>query len=670
MLEVVDPVIRILALSVLAACGPSDGPGPDGASGPAALMDFTRPTLYAAPFPADDLLRAGGVDLSKAPNPDGVPYGASVLDALAGVPGFGRTSGIFFTFDRSLGTVALGVHDTVAADAPVRLVALEGPDAGTLVPVDVRFQDFPGPFADPWLLSLVPLQGYPLHPSTRYAAVVLQALGDDSGAELRAAPQVLELARGEVPAGMTAADAASWTGALHTLEELGVPAADIASFTVFTTWDPVADFAAVVADAAARPVPAPLEPWVLTDTFDDYCVFETTVAMPVYQQGEPPYTTGGGWTPGSEGGATWQRDAVSRLWLTVPRAAPAGPLPVAVMSRTGGGGDNPLVERGPRLVAGGSAAEPGTGPALTFARAGWVGMSVDGPHGGPRNVTGGDEQFLMFNIPNPLATRDNVRQSALELALLPDIADGLDLDASACPGAPALLELDTASMALMGHSMGATIAPLVLAVQPRFGAAILSGAGGSYIHNIVHKLSPIEVRPIADALLNYPARGLTLHEHDPFLSLVQWAAEPADPPTFADVAAEEGAADVLMVQGIVDTYILPPMANATSLSLGLDLAGPALDEGDPRLDAFASLESVLELVGGRALDLPLWGNGPRGGTRVVVQQLEDGIEDGHEVVFQTEPPKHQLRCFLESHRAGEAVVVVGGAPEDPCSTSR
>ena len=54
-------------------------------------------------------------------------------------------------------------------------------------------------------------------------------------------------------------------------------------------------------------------------------------------------------------------------------------------------------------------------------------------------------------------------------------------------------------------------------------------------------------------------------------------------------------------------------------------------------------------------------------TAVVVQHPEDGIQDGHEVVFQTEPPKHQYRCFLASFAAGKTPVVPPDAAADaPC----
>jgi hypothetical protein len=106
-----------------------------------------------------------------------------------------------------------------------------------------------------------------------------------------------------------------------------------------------------------------------------------------------------------------------------------------------------------------------------------------------------------------------------------------------------------------------------------------------------------------------------------------------------------------MFQGIVDTYILPPIANATSLSLGLSLAKPALED---------SLSKLLSLSGGTEIDLPASGN-------IVVQHAQDGIEDGHEIMFQRPEPKRQYRCFLESFaQGGDPRVVAPGAEDAPC----
>jgi hypothetical protein len=213
--------------------------------------------------------------------------------------------------------------------------------------------------------------------------------------------------------------------------------------------------------------------------------------------------------------------------------------------------------------------------------------------------------------------------------------------------------------------MGATIAPLVLAAEPRFRAAVLSGAGASWLENILFKQKPVAVRPIIEVLLGYPALDRRLRRGDPILSLVQWAWEVADPLVYAPLVRTRAARPHLLVeQGIVDHYIMPPIANALSLALGLDLAGDALDANDAELRADPAqtpLASVLSLSGRRAIPLPAEGNAD-GVTAVVRQHPSDGIEDGHEILFQTERPKAEYRCFLRALHTGRTPVV----PSDVC----
>ena len=54
-------------------------------------------------------------------------------------------------------------------------------------------------------------------------------------------------------------------------------------------------------------------------------------------------------------------------------------------------------------------------------------------------------------------------------------------------------------------------------------------------------------------------------------------------------------------------------------------------------------------------------------TAIVAQHASDGIEDGHEIAFQTEGAKHQYRCFLASWlERGVPTVVTPGAEGAPC----
>src|SRR5215468_249240 len=115
--------------------------------------------------------------------------------------------------------------------------------------------------------------------------------------------------------------------------------------------------------------------------------------------------------------------------VTVPRAPmPANGFPLVTLVRAGAGGDRPLVDRGVQGMTGGPPLVPGSGPAQEFTRVGYAGVQVDGPLGGLRNITHGDEQFLIFNVFNIAALRDNIRESALELAVFSAVLDTLHID--------------------------------------------------------------------------------------------------------------------------------------------------------------------------------------------------------------------------------------------------
>lgn len=663
-----------LAAAVALACegepGAPDGSldaalDPDaGAAGPArALADYATNGVWTAPWP-DERLRtdAGVVDLSTFPPGRGVRIATQLLALLEDADGFGTSSSVYFPMSAPLDPSSLpSVHESLLDEASVYLVDVDpaSPDRGARFPLDVVFDADPGPFAVPNVLAALPYQGRPLHPERLYAAVVTTRVRGADGAALGVAPETAAVLAGERPTGMREAAFEAHRTALETVED------DVAAMAVFRTWDPADALRRAREQVIATPPPTPTA-FTLAETHEGFCAFRATVDMPVFQAGEAPYAAeGGGWV-WEDGRLVVQRGATSTLWVTVPRATmPAEGFPVAVFVRTGGGGDRPLLDRGPRASAGGPDT-PGTGPAVHLAAAGRVGVSVDGPLGGLRNTGGWDEQFAIFNINNPEGLRDTIRQSALELILLAHMLPTLELDASACEGfvGPAQLTLDTRSTALMGHSMGATIAPLVVALEPLYRALILSGAGASWIHNVMEKESPIHVRPAAEALLRYTARGRTLTRHDPVLSLLQWVGEVADPQVYAaSVITAEQPRHVLMFQGILDTYIPPPVANALSLALGLDLAGGDLDAAFA--DRFVPLSAVIDLAGRDALSLPVTGNAMGGAsTAVVVQHDEDGVEDGHEVVFQRPEPPRQYRCFLQSLDPSAAPTVV--ARDDGC----
>lgn len=647
---------RALALApLLLACDPAPEAPP--ADGPTVVMDFSRREgFFRAPFPSDDLRTEAAVDLSRWPNPARQRYVQGLIDLAATSRGFGTSSTIYLPLSDEPEAAQLPAPlASVRDDAAVFVLDL---DRLQRAPVTVRWMPDGGPYGADKLLTLVPVQGIPLRANTRYAAVVRRSLRLARGGAFTTAGSVRELAAGR-SAGLSAAVASTYRAALADLTRAGVT--DVAGLAVFRTGDPVGELRSFVEAARARPLPTPDAPLALVDTYPTYCVYRATIHVPSYQQGTPPFgSAGGGWSLGADGRPAFVRDEESRLVVTIPRrrATAAGALPAVLFVRTGGGGDRPMVDRGIRTTAGADPTTPGTGPAREFARVGWAGVSWDGPHGGPRNVSMGDEQFLMFNPANPTALRDNVRQSALEAARVYDVARALRVDVSGCPGAAAMDGSTTVQIdptVLMGHSMGATIAPLALAVEPRFRAAILSGAGGSYIANVLHKLRPLAVAPLGRALVGYTGSARTFREDDPALALLQWAVESSDPQVYGRHVIDEplmgDPRSVFVIQGITDHYILPPIANAVTLSLGLDLAGEPLDQSNEELRAFTSLVDLLPLRNAMRRGFPVAGN--RAGMTAAVAQLPgDMLEDGHEAAFQTEEPKRLYRCFLASIAAG------------------
>ncbi|MSP23932.1 MAG: hypothetical protein EXR75_01970 [Myxococcales bacterium] len=191
---------------------------------------------------------------------------------------------------------------------------------------------------------------------------------------------------------------------------------------------------------------------------------------------------------------------------------------------------------------------------------------------------------------------------------------------------------------------------------------------------MLHKQKPLHIKPFAELLLGLTGAGHSLDRGSPILSLLQWASEPADPPAYGRHVVHEpivgGPRHVLMMQGVVDDYIMAPIANAMSLAFGLDLAGDALDEQSAELAGLAPIASLLALVKRGAIDLPQLHNtaSAKGepATAVVAQTLEDGLEDGHEVVFQTASPKHAYACFLAGLAKGAPVVPAAANGGSPC----
>lgn len=667
--------IASLALVLALSCAPPEAPGA------MVRMDFARATsLFDAPFPSADLVDANGIVRVEALTPGGrIAIVNQIEEALVGQHGFGTTSAVQFALteapDETLITLRPDPSD-VTEVVQIIDVDPDSPQLGQRIPIELYYAGDAGPFGDhAHILTALPVQGWPLRPNNLYAAVVLDALLTTTGNRYTPSTAMRALRDGHAPDGMSAAAGSAYVDAVAQLRAHDVDVRhDVVGMTVFRTQDPTAVFERGLESVRGRDAITLDAPFALETTYDDYCVYTTTAHVPVYQSGDPPYaTTGGRWSFDESGALVLQHTEQANVLLTLPRRTmPTDGFPLVTLVRTGAGGDRPLVDRGIDTMAGHVGAPPGTGPAMHFAREGIAGIQIDGPHGGLRNVSHMDEQFLVFNIQNPTALRDNLRQSALELDLLVDLLGTIHVDGTGCMGlttGTGDAHIDTRQLALMGHSMGASIAPLAAAFEPRYRAMILSGAGASWLENVLYKEHPVNVRPIAQGFLGYTgANTRVLREDDPVLSWLQWAGEESDAAVYAPLLIREAGGQprhILMFQGIVDHYIMPPIANAMTISTGLDLGGPALDRTAPSLASFQSILDVLPLRGRAQQTFPITANLPVAGggmvTGAVVQHLEDGIEDGHEVMWQLPEAQTQYRCFLRSFLRDPAPTIVDPA---------
>jgi hypothetical protein len=577
---------------------------------------------WAAPWPDRD---RGPLD---PPN----PAETSLVDQLVAIqPALAATTAaVFLPTTDGIDPASLPVDpvgEAVRADgASVSVVVADGPRVGERLRARVGVLNGEGPHAPDHAIVVQPVQGFPWPADTDIEIIVRTSARTVDGEPLS-------------PSG--------WSPDADRPD-----AANIAAVARVRTQDPTDALTRAVADVRAnnRLQPSWVQPPEQVETWENFCVFAGEVSFVQFQQGEPPFEVDGAWMLDAAGQLVNGPTVQSRVWFSVPRgAAPSPGWPVMQFIRVGGGGDRPLLDRGVRNAEGVAAA--GSGLAGTFAAAGWAGLQFDGPHGGGRNPTRGDEQFLMFNITNPVALRDNIRQTALEVAVLGEWLVQ-KAPAMACDGDSATT-LDAQRQGLFGHSMGATVAPLAAANMPVLDLLILSGAGGSWVENVLHKLQPLPTRPIAEALLGY--RAGTLSEWDPVLNLLQAAGEQADPQAWAPLLAERSDLDILMIQGIADTYILPPIANALSLPLGLTLGGDVIESLEPESAAFLSYLDMNPLAVPPQSPLPI--TRTTGPLRVLVQHQEDGVEDGHEVAFQRGDARRQIRCLLLSG------VVVAAADE-------
>ncbi|MBX3271813.1 MAG: hypothetical protein KF729_16215 [Sandaracinaceae bacterium] len=677
--------LAMLSLCLLACDGPApvpDAGAADAGAPPSSAVRFelndaidTHPTFFDLPFPSDLRLDAHGrPELTGYPNPR-IAVITNLLPVAASRPGWPTVPVGYFRFGAPLAPRRARDRIDASPAAPVLLVDVDprSPDRGALFATIAETFD-PDLHTGENLLGVAAYPGLVLAPERTYAFVVLRSFGDAGGARLEVAPPLADLAAGRTPAGARGpAAAALYAPLFETLDGLGVPRAEVAAATVFTTGDVVAQTRAlserVLAGYAVTVEGLALDP---SDgaRHERYCELLATVSQPQFQRGVPPFDTEGELVVGPDGAPVEQRRESTRLVLTVPkREMPEAGFPLMVYFHGSGGVAAQVVDRGPHGPGGRPAV--GLGPAHMIAEHGFASAGAALPIS-PDRVPGASS-IAYINFDNLAAFPSTFRQGVFEQRLLIRALAALEIPPAALegcdgptlpPGASAF-RFDPDAFVALGQSMGGMYTNMIGAVEPRLRALVPTGAGGLWSYFILETSLIDGVRGLLGGLLRADGEALT-HLH-PALSLLELAWEPAEPLAYVPRLARRPLPDVparpvFQPVGLGDSYFPPAVFDAMALAYGHRQAGEIV---------WPSMQESLSLAGlGGIAPYPVADNleNARGErtTGVVVQSAGDGFSDPHDIFVQVPEIRRQWGCFLRSALDGAATLVAPAAPGSPC----
>ena len=605
--------------------------------------DGTEP-FFDLPWPNDVRRTASGtVDMSAFPNPRNV-FLQRYLDTMTErLEGFGTNGAVYFRFSHPIDAATLPAtpEATVSDGASVFLIDVDpaSPDLGSRHPAVLHYQECPTRYWSAHSVAIRPVYGIPLASSRRYAAVVTRGvMTEDGGAYERDAD--FEALLGTAGDGTVDAARAVYGDVFDVLEAAGVARTDLLSVTVFTTQDAIGETIGI-------------RDWMVNDyetpTVDDASlevvresprlteITGTYGPVPVFQDGEIPFIdVGGAIDVDADGAPTVHSEYRARFTLTIPTTPmPAEGYPIVLYAHGTGGDHSTFVSND---------------VGANLARLGFAAMGIDQIHHGERNPTDTDPAILFFNIPNPLAARDNNRQSALDVVQQARLVPGLTFPTTVVDRGGEAIRFDATHLYFMGHSQGGLNGPIYLAIDDTARGAVLSAASAVITPSLLEKLEPLEIPAIVKGLLNLPGanwqdayalEGFTV-EH-PIATLLQTWLEVSDGSNYAHLifqAPRDGFApkSVLMTEGLLDRYAPPASIEALAGSMRVPLVTPA----------HHPLES-LSLLGIGSVSPPVTANVAGGMATAGLLQFPD---DGHFAIFDNPVAEAQVFGFFESLAAG------------------
>lgn len=647
---------------------------------PAGRASAGPDAFFHTPFPSDARrLPSGAPAVQQIPNPGGIGFVKAAAELLeAEGNGADPSAAIYFRFDRPL-PIASDVTLDTQRDVPGISILDIDPTSwayGERIPALVRVTARHDGVRPAHLLQVLPVPGRGGFEGKVHAVIVDTDVDGDGDEDLAPSPAIATLLDTHSPHEEALA---RWHQSFAPLRDyLGRQQArsSLAAATVYTHGTPTTRLFRWVTAARKAAAPALAEPLKVVRDEGDYLVISGALKMPIYQRGQPPHFFGDGEIVVDDKGApTVQRSEVAPFRLTLPKVS-KGNVPLYFYIHGTGGLATQAIDRGFRATKDAVAAR-GSGLARWVADDGIATSCLAGPYSPDRvgwRALDGYGAYVFFN---PRAMRDNFAQMLLEQAHFLQFLETTSIDLRTLERAPEVSKSDTpvwsAPVTLRptivgGQSLGSYLSGMFAALTGAFDAAILTGAGGSWIEFGFGPKNPVDLARVLDVVA--APKGESLDRFHPFISLFQAAVGPADnthftpylvrrpPPVFAEHPAlveSWKTPHVLIIEGEADLQVPTHLQRALVLSVGADLVGDDVGtSADVRL--LPALRFGKLRTRTSAKNNLLTANGVER-TVAALRYREDGILEGHYVVFQRPDATRQLTAFAKAVARGQTPIV-------------
>ncbi|MBW2460499.1 MAG: hypothetical protein JRH11_02550 [Deltaproteobacteria bacterium] len=602
--------------------------------------------FFDLPWPSDLRRTADGfIDIRDFPNPQGPRSTlADYIEAASThLDGYGTNGAVYFRFSAPIDPASLPATaaDTLAASASVFLVDLE---TGERHPGQVAYHEAETIYWPTNTVSIRPVWGMPLEGARRYAAVVTRGIATTSGTPALRSTDFANLLDGGGDAA-TAAAREVYGPAIDTLTAAGVARDDLLSIAVFTTQDPTADLIAArdwMVENYAMPT-APAATWSWIESKETFTRVEGRYGpSPTFQSGESPYETVGSGEIVMEGGVpVVAGEFEARFMLTVPTSPmPAEGYPIVLYAHGTGGDYQSFVRSDVHTL---------------LAEDGFAVLGIDQVLHGERNPTDIGPDFLFFNFLNPMAARDNNRQSALDVVQQARFAASVHVpETMIAPVDGVARTFDPERIYVYGHSQGGLNMPLFLAIDDSAQGGMLTGAGGLLGISVLEKLEPFPISAAVQLFLvlsgSTPEDALAREAFDidhPVLTLLQTWAEPSDAVNYGRMIFDRprpgfAPKSLFMIGGQTDRWTTPNSNATLAASMHMPLLQPVVN----------GIEAN-DLRGIGAAPTPITGNVGAGTATAGLLQISD---EGHFVAFNDEALRQRIRGYFTSFSAGAPTI--------------